>query len=223
VSVAERRRSPPTTGRPASSITVLIAAESPLAAARVEALLRGRPGLEVVVSAPRELARRLDEHRGAIVVLALEPAETAWALDLLREVPRVEAVVLLASDPSAAWTAQARRSGVRAVLRADATADELATAIDAVRAKLIVLHPEALKSSRPARAPQTKGPAALTPREQEILEALAEGLSNRLIAGRLAISSQTVKFHVAAILAKLGAGSRTEAVTFALRQGLIAL
>jgi DNA-binding NarL/FixJ family response regulator len=223
VSVAERRRSPPTTGRPAASITALIAAESPLAAARVEALLRGRPGLEVVVSAPRELARRLDEHRGAIVVLALEPAETAWALDLLREVPRVEAVVLLASDPSAAWTAQARRSGVRAVLRADATADELATAIDAVRAKLVVLHPEALKSSRAARAPQTKGPVALTPREQEILEALAEGLSNRLIAGRLAISSQTVKFHVAAILAKLGAGSRTEAVTFALRQGLIAL
>jgi len=189
----------------------------------VEALLRGRPGLEVVVSAPRELARRLDEHPGAIVVLALESAETARALDLIRGVSSVEAVVLLAADPSAAWTAQARRSGVRAVLRADATADELATAIDAVRAKLVVLHPEALKSSRAARAPQTKGPVALTPREQEILEALAEGLSNRLIAGRLAISSQTVKFHVAAILAKLGAGSRTEAVTFALRQGLIAL
>jgi len=223
VSVAERRRSPPTTGRPAASITALIAAESPLAAARVEALLRGRPGLEVVVSAPRELARRLDEHPGAIVVLALESAETARALDLIRGVSSVEAVVLLAADPSAAWTAQARRSGVRAVLRADATADELATAIDAVRAKLVVLHPEALKSSRAARAPQTKGPVALTPREQEILEALAEGLSNRLIAGRLAISSQTVKFHVAAILAKLGAGSRTEAVTFALRQGLIAL
>jgi DNA-binding NarL/FixJ family response regulator len=223
VSVAERRRSPPTTGRPAASITALIAAESPLAAARVEALLRGRPGLEVVVSAPRELARRLDEHPGAIVVLALESAETARALDLIRGVPSVEAVVLLAADPSAAWTAQARRSGVRAVLRADATADELATAIDAVRAKLVVLHPEALKSSRAARAPQTQGPVALTPREQEILEALAEGLSNRLIAGRLAISSQTVKFHVAAILAKLGAGSRTEAVTFALRQGLIAL
>ena len=223
MSVAERRRSPPTTGRPAASITALIAAESPLAAARVEALLRGRPALEVVVSAPRELARRLDEHPGAIVVLALESAETARALDLIGGVPSVEAVVLLAADPSAAWTAQARRSGVRAVLRADATADELATAIDAVRAKLVVLHPEALKSSRAARAPQTKGPVALTPREQEILEALAEGLSNRLIAGRLAISSQTVKFHVAAILAKLGAGSRTEAVTFALRQGLIAL
>ena len=223
MSVAERRRSPPTTGRPAASITALIAAESPLAAARVEALLRGRPALEVVVSAPRELARRLDEHPGAIVVLALESAETARALDLIGGVPSVEAVVLLAADPSAAWTAQARRSGVRAVLRADTTADELATAIDAVRAKLVVLHPEALKSSRAARAPQTKGPVALTPREQEILEALAEGLSNRLIAGRLAISSQTVKFHVAAILAKLGAGSRTEAVTFALRQGLIAL
>ena len=67
------------------------------------------------------------------------------------------------------------------------------------------------------------GVTVSAPREQEILEMLAEGLSNRLIAGRLGISSQTVKFHVAAILAKLGAGSRTEAVTFGLRQGLIGL
>ena len=223
MSVAERRRSPPSAGGTASPITVLIAASSALGAARVESILRGRPGLDVIASAPRELARRLDEHPGAIVVLALEPVETARARDALRARPSVEAVVVLATDPSGAWTAQARRSGVRAVLRADATADELATAIDGVRAKLVVLPPEALKSSAAARASQPKGPAALTPREHEILEMLAEGLSNRLIAGRLAISSQTVKFHVAAILAKLGAGSRTEAVTFALRQGLIAL
>jgi DNA-binding NarL/FixJ family response regulator len=63
----------------------------------------------------------------------------------------------------------------------------------------------------------------LTPRELEILEMLAEGMSNRTIAARLGISSQTVKFHVASILAKLGAASRTEAVTFGVRQGLIAL
>jgi len=63
----------------------------------------------------------------------------------------------------------------------------------------------------------------LTPRELEILEMLAEGISNRTIAARLGISSQTVKFHVASIRAKLGAASRTEAVTFGVRQGLIAL
>jgi DNA-binding NarL/FixJ family response regulator len=223
VSVAERRRSPPVAFEGASPITVVVAASSPLAAARVEAMLRGRPGFGVTVSAPRELARHLDEHPGAIVVLALEPAETARALDVLRAVPSVEAAVLLAADPSGAWTAHARRSGVRAVLRADATGDELAMAIAGVRAKLVVLHPETLRASAAARAPQPNSPAPLTAREHEILEMLAEGLSNRLIAGRLGISSQTVKFHVAAILAKLGAVSRTEAVTFGLRQGLIAL
>jgi len=57
----------------------------------------------------------------------------------------------------------------------------------------------------------------------EILGLMAEGMSNRAIAARLGISSHTAKFHVASILAKLGAGSRTEAVTFGVRQGLIAL
>ena len=84
--------------------------------------------------------------------------------------------------------------------------------------------PDALKPSTEARAARSGiGPTALTAREQEILEMIAEGMSNRIIANRLGISSQTVKFHVASILAKLGAGSRTEAVTFGLRQGLIAL
>ena len=111
-----------------------------------------------------------------------------------------------------------------APLRSDATAEELATAIAAARAGLLVLHPDALKSSTEARAARSRiGATALTAREHEILEMIAEGMSNRIIANRLGISSQTVKFHVASILAKLGAGSRTEAVTFGLRQGLIAL
>jgi DNA-binding NarL/FixJ family response regulator len=63
----------------------------------------------------------------------------------------------------------------------------------------------------------------LTVREVEILEMLAEGLSNRTIARRLAISTYTVKFHVASVLDKLGAATRTEAVTMGLRRGLISL
>ena len=224
MSVAERRRSPPVPGEPTPSTTVLIVAGNELVAARVEAMLRSQTGLRVSVSAPGELARRLEDHAAAIVVLALESAETARLLEVLRGMPKVDGVLLLASDPSGAWTAQARRSGVRAVLRSDATAEELATAIAAARAGLLVLHPDALKPSTEARAARSRiGPTALTAREQEILEMIAEGMSNRIIANRLGISSQTVKFHVASILAKLGAGSRTEAVTFGLRQGLIAL
>jgi DNA-binding NarL/FixJ family response regulator len=67
------------------------------------------------------------------------------------------------------------------------------------------------------------GPEALTAREIQVLELLAEGLSNRTIAGRLGISDQTVKFHVAAICGKLGAINRTDAVRRAIRRGIVAV
>jgi DNA-binding NarL/FixJ family response regulator len=63
----------------------------------------------------------------------------------------------------------------------------------------------------------------LTPREIDVLELLAEGLPNKAIAARLGISDQTVKFHVASLSGKLGAGNRTDAVRRAVRRGLIAL
>jgi DNA-binding NarL/FixJ family response regulator len=67
------------------------------------------------------------------------------------------------------------------------------------------------------------GVEPLTLRERDVLELLAEGLPNKAIAGRLGISDQTVKFHVAAIYGKLGASNRTEAVRRGVRRGLITL
>ena len=64
---------------------------------------------------------------------------------------------------------------------------------------------------------------ALTPRELEVLELLAEGLPNRTIAERLGISDQTVKFHVSALTGNLGAANRTDAVRRALARGLVTL
>jgi DNA-binding NarL/FixJ family response regulator len=66
-------------------------------------------------------------------------------------------------------------------------------------------------------------PETLTPREIEVLELVAEGLSNKAIAGRLGISDQTVKFHLASISGKVGAANRTDAVRRAMRRGLITL
>jgi len=63
----------------------------------------------------------------------------------------------------------------------------------------------------------------LTPREIEVLELLAEGLPNKAIGTRLKISDQTVKFHVASIIGKLGAANRTEAVRLAVQRGLVSL
>jgi DNA-binding NarL/FixJ family response regulator len=224
VKVVEARRSPPVPSVPGASTDVLVVAARGLAAARVEAMLRGRAGLRVSVSAPAELARRLEDLAPGVVVLALPPDATARALEALRGLPRVEPVVLLSSAPGRAWGAHARRAGVRAVLRDDATGDELAAAIAAARAGLVVLHPDALESSSEPRAADPRGGTTpLTPRERDILEMMAEGMSNRTIAAGLSISSQTVKFHVASILGKLGAASRTEAVTVGVRRGLIAL
>jgi two-component system nitrate/nitrite response regulator NarL len=85
--------------------------------------------------------------------------------------------------------------------------------------------PPALASGwlRAPAAPGPGGPDALTAREREVLALLAEGLGNKAIAARLDISEHTAKFHVNAILSKLGAGSRAEAIVLAARRGLILL
>lgn len=77
----------------------------------------------------------------------------------------------------------------------------------------------------PRRSPAESGTLfePLTPREREVLELLAEGLPNKTIAARLAISDQTAKFHVASICGKLGASNRTEAVRIALGRGLVTI
>jgi DNA-binding NarL/FixJ family response regulator len=107
------------------------------------------------------------------------------------------------------------RAPIRAILPRDVSPAELTAAIQAVAAGLIVVHPGSLHGATDT------GP--LTPREIEILRMLAEGLPNKSIAWKLEISEHTVKFHVASILGKLGASSRTEAVTLGLRRGLIFL
>jgi DNA-binding NarL/FixJ family response regulator len=188
-------------------------------AARLETMLRTDPTLRVVVLDPSALDGAAPD---AVVVLASPPEVAARVLDRLRERARRPAIIILATRPADAWTPRARRSGVRAVLGADVTAAELLAAVAAVGAGLLVLHPDAVTRGAPAvaRAPVA---SALTSREVEVLEMLAEGMSNRAIAARLKIARNTVKFHVAAILLKLGARTRTEAVTLGVRQGLISL
>ncbi|HWN71427.1 MAG TPA: response regulator transcription factor [Haliangium sp.] len=77
--------------------------------------------------------------------------------------------------------------------------------------------------ARDAGRPDEPGIDALTARERQVIELLAQGLSNRRIAGALSISEHTAKFHVNSILSKLGASTRTEAVVEAVRRGLVLL
>lgn len=110
----------------------------------------------------------------------------------------------------------------------DAGGDALVAAIRAVAAGLLAIDPSfgshLLTSSGLAGGASPSGDVEeLTTREREVLELVAIGLANKVIANQLAISEHTVKFHVAAILAKLGAGSRTEAVHVAARRGMVTL
>ena len=201
--------------------TIVVVADQALVAARVETMLREIASARVVIATARELTALAEEPGSAIVILAMAAPSIARTLAMLRGTGRTVPMIVLTSAPHEAWTARARRDGVRAVLRPDATAEELRAAIAATRAGLLALHPDAVGAvSAPATA---VAPMALTPREHDVLEMMAEGMSNRAIALRLKISRHTVKFHVASVLAKLGARSRTEAVTAGVRQGLISL
>ena len=157
-----------------------------------------------------------------VVVLVSTATRAASTLAPLH-VAHVPPLVLLVDDPHAVWTAAARRAGVRAVLDRDATVEEITTAVAAAAAGLIVLHPDVFVTPVGTMAGEAGEERTLTPRELEILEMMAEGLSNETIGRRLAISAYTVKFHVGSILGKLRAGSRTEAVTLGVRRGLISL
>ena len=205
-------------------MTIIVVADSALVSARVEAMLRDHPGVRVVVAGSAELTTLATEPTTAMLILAMSAQAAARTLERLGSTRRRPPVILLTSAPLEAWTARARRAGVCAVLRRDATAGELSAAIAATKAGLFVLHPDAVSHAPAAAAALPPGEVTtVTPRELEILEMMAEGMSNLTIAARLKISRHTVKFHVASVLTKLGARSRTEAVTAGVRQGLIVL
>jgi DNA-binding NarL/FixJ family response regulator len=127
--------------------------------------------------------------------------------------------VALAADEGGA--ADALRAGARAVVARGAPADAVAAALTAAARGLSVLDPAVAAGF--IRPPEDAPAEGLTAREREVLGLLAEGLSNKGVAARLGISEHTAKFHVNAILSKLGAESRAAAIVRAARLGLVAL
>ncbi|MCY1017766.1 response regulator transcription factor [Pyxidicoccus sp. MSG2] len=134
-------------------------------------------------------------------------------------------VLALVADEAAGEVALT--AGARGLLFRDVGPAPLVAALLAVARGLTVFDPglsEVRAAPRAATSPtNTPGPDSLTPREREVLALLAEGLSNKAIADRLSISEHTAKFHVNAVLAKLGVQRRTEAVVRAARLGLVTL
>lgn len=164
----------------------------------------------------------LADEAEAVLVDATETAPEEM-LESLEAVGNLRSV-LLVDRATATWVNQAMRTGVAGILPVDVDAEQLSKALEAVVSGLIVVHPGELRVSRSPENPMNsvlESVEALTVREREVLQMLALGLGNKEIAVRLKISDHTVKFHVASILGKLSASTRTEAVSMALRRGLI--
>jgi DNA-binding NarL/FixJ family response regulator len=216
-------------------IRALIAATSPVLRAGLEALLARSASVSVVAATSGDaLVDDIETHEPQVVLLAVEsrdatPPPVVSRIALSPDaVPRTPAFVLLADAPTAAWAAEAVRSGARSVMPRDASPEEIVAALEAAAVGLVTLPAElavdVASSSRLSGVPRASGTSQpLTRREIEVLGMLAEGLANKNIASRLGISEHTVKTHVASILTKLDAFSRAEAVAIGARQGLILL
>ncbi|HEX8967735.1 MAG TPA: response regulator transcription factor [Chloroflexota bacterium] len=152
------------------------------------------------------------------------PALDALTAQRYSDAPR--AAVVLSDEPG--MPGLLARAGLRgwACLARDVDADQLDLAVRSVDAGLVLLDlPLAATSlAMPAAAAAAvQAIEPLTARELQVLQLVAQGLPNKGIARRLGISENTAKFHVASLCGKLGASSRTEAVTLAARRGLILL
>jgi two-component system, NarL family, response regulator YdfI len=211
-------------------IRVFIVAASPLARGGLQSMLAERC-FEIVGSAVDldSISGRLVDVEPDVVLIETGADTQEEFLNALEdaEVAQEYAVILLSGQPKTAWLAKALRVGVRAVLPPEITPEQLRSALEAAAAGLLVIHPADLDSALPAAAsvPAEAGelPEPLTRREREVLQMISAGLGNKEIAGRLSISEHTVKFHVASILGKLGASTRTEAVSIGIRHGLVLL
>ena len=154
--------------------------------------------------------------------MVMPDMDGATATRIIRQqFPQVQ-VIALTSFKEGNLIKNALEAGAIAYLLKDVSADDLARAIRAAHAGRATLSPEAAQALvETANQPPAPG-LDLTEREREVLALMIEGLNNTQIAGRLTVSPSTIKSHVSNILSKLGVASRTEAVTLALRNHIIA-
>ncbi len=213
-----------------NELRVTLIGDDSLARAGLAALLAGREDCHVVDqvdSSPTQL-RTVDLNNPDVLLwdLGWDPETGLAALadfcDGTAQTPPV--LVLAPRDEDAQIARTAWRMGASGVLLRSARPGMIVAGLHAVATGLTVWDPSLTEQI----LPQGDDPAdllldPLTPRELDVLQLLAEGLPNKTIARRLAISDHTVKFHVNALLSKLQAQSRTEAVVRATRAGLVTL
>ncbi len=153
--------------------------------------------------------------------MAMPEMDGATATRLIRKQSSAIQVVALTSFKEETLIQNALQAGAIGYLLKDVSADELAQAIRAAFVGRATLSSAVAEVMVHAAGQPPKPGLDLTERERAVLALMVEGLNNTQIAGRLGVSPSTIKSHVSNILSKLGVSSRTEAVTLALRNGLI--
>lgn len=209
-------------------IRVLVWAKPAVTRAGLEAIVRSDARFDVVANGARspDLSQAIRQSDPDLVLLdagdGTKPPDSSLP-GVERETP---AIVALLDSAKRGEILRWLQSGVRALLLREAHPEEIIAALQAAHEGLAVVSPEILEVLLPAGAELTGADELppgepLTSRETEVLALLANGAGNKEIASRLRISEHTVKYHVSSILNKLGAATRTEAVTRGYREGLI--
>jgi DNA-binding NarL/FixJ family response regulator len=205
-------------------IGILVVDDHPIVRQGLVATLEDEPEFQVVgaASSAEEALTLATRARPDVILLDLELpglSGTEAIPALLATSPQSRVLVFTAYDTEER-VLSAVRAGASGYLLKGAAVAEIAGAIRAVAAGGTALGPSAAATLASAvRAPRGAGP--LTAREREVLRLIAQGLPGKQIAGALGITERTVKFHTAALIRKLGADNRAQAVAVAAQRGLL--
>lgn len=212
-----------------SPVRVLLADDEPLVRSGMRLLLDSEPDLEVVGEADDgaaavSLARAL---RPDVVCMdvRMPGVDGIRATELVLRLPDPPKVLVVTTFEHDGYVLDALAAGAAGFLLKRARAEEMAQAVRTVAAGESLLFPTALRRlvrTRPDPTRPGRGPA-LTSREREVLALVADGLTNAQVAAALSVGVETVRTHVAAVLAKLGARDRTHAVVLGYRAGVVDL
>jgi DNA-binding NarL/FixJ family response regulator len=204
------------------AIKIAVVATSLLRRAKLESIVRDHAEFHLAGSFGA-VASLASSARNELDIIVIDSDSTH---DLLREPTSGAAIVLLTEVSDARSIARLLRRRVRAILSRECGPDDLLSAIYAAYDGLVLLSTPIAESLAAVYGDQSlevedEVSEEITSRETEVLRMLAEGRVNKDIGARLGISEHTVKFHISSILEKLGASTRTEAVTLGIRRGLI--
>ncbi|WP_371632111.1 response regulator transcription factor [Streptomyces sp. NBC_01259] len=212
-------------------VTVLLVDDEPLVRAGLRAVLEAQPDIEVVGEAG---------DGAAVIPLVRQLRPDVIAMDVrmplmdgieatrvvLRTVPDPPKILVVTTFENDEYVYEALRAGADGFLLKRARPTEIVNAVRLVAEGESLLFPAAVRQLAAEygtnRAREAMDQASLTEREAAVLRLMARGLSNAEIAQRLVVGVQTVKTHVSAVLAKLGARDRTQAVIAAYGSGFVA-